>query len=131
MTIALKDNAGATVNYTFARDIQSANGLKRTFFGPSHSDATKDMLALTISDPKRVSDSFGNRRTTIAYYATVDVDTPDGQTGVKKDLKVEINVSLPVGATSSELLEACARIQEFITSESNCTTTMLNGGVLS
>lgn len=131
MTIALKDNAGATVNYSFARDVSVANGIKRHYYGPSHSDSAKDMLTITISDPKRTADSYGNRRATIAYYATVGVDTPDGQTNVAKDLKVEVNVSLPVGTTSAELLEACARMQEFITSESNCTATMFNGSVLS
>nr|UJQ85126.1 MAG: hypothetical protein 2 [Leviviridae sp.] len=129
MSLTLKDNADANVTYTQVRSSATSNGVKTTYSGPAHTDIAKDSLVVTTQDPKRTSDSYGNRRTSIAYYKTIDVDAPNGVTGVMKDLKVEVSVSLPVGATASELNEAAARVQAFLASETYLDTSAFSGGV--
>lgn len=130
MSITLKNNADANVVYNQVRSVAQASGVKTTYNGPTHTDVSKDNLAITLQDPKRASDSYGNRRSTISYYKTIDVEVPGGVTTVAKDLKIEINVSLPVGATTSELFEAGARIQAFLASEAYLQAAAFDGAIL-
>lgn len=130
MSITLKDNAAANVAYTQVRSVAQATGVKTTYNGPAHTDVAKDHLAITVQDPKRSTDSYGNRRTTVAYYKSIDVEVPGSASTVSKDLKIEINISLPVGATTSELNEAGARLQAFLESETYLDTTAFSGGIL-
>jgi hypothetical protein len=135
MSLTLKDNADANVTYTLLRDSSSGTNLDRRYYGASHTDISKDLLVLKSTDPKRVTGSYGVRRSSASYYKTYAITNPN-QIAESKDLKVEINISVPIGAgltpgtgnvSSAQYLEACARIQAYITSEAYMTSIGLLG----
>lgn len=105
MSLNTKNAAAIAVAYTQLR----VDGDKAIFIGPLHTDITKDQLSVQSVAPKRIVDSYGNRRSTVNYLTGVTVATPDGKTAAK-DLKVELNVSIPVGASDSVIAEAFARV---------------------
>lgn len=103
--ITLKDVAIADVTYNPFR----TEGNQTVYIGPEHSDIYKDQLVLSSTAPKRVANSFGNRRSVIKLLRAVVVATPDGGTEVK-DAKMEINVSIPVGISDEAFSELQARL---------------------
>lgn len=105
MSLNTKNAAATAVSYNQLR----VDGDKATFIGPVHTDIIKDQLTVQSIAPKRAVDSYGNRRSTVNYLSGITVATPDGKTAAK-DLKVELNVSTPVGATDAQVGEALTRI---------------------
>lgn len=134
MSVTLKDNANADVVYTLQRDSSSAVQLAVTYTGPANTDVSRDALVVKSTDPKRVGISYGVRRSSVAYYKSYQIQNPQAA-NENKDLKLEISISLPIGGgatpgsgniSQAQYLEACARVQAFITSE----TYMANIGLL-
>jgi hypothetical protein len=77
---------------------------RSSYIGPAHSDLSKQQMILTSIAPKQTKSDYGNRRSTFNSVATVSVVNPLGDT-VKKDMKVEINASIPSGATFADFKE--------------------------
>lgn len=105
MALSTKDKAAAVVTYNALR----SEGDRTTYIGASHSDIVKDQLVVSSIAPKRTAASFGNRRSTVNLLRGVSVTTPGGATE-SKDLKVELNVSIPVGVSDDAVSEALARV---------------------
>jgi hypothetical protein len=110
MSITLKDDAASDVVYVALHTI----GNSTTYIGPTHSDIVNDKLIISSTPPKRSATTYNNRRSKLNYVASVEVATPDG--GVEqKDMKMEINVSIPVGTSEASIAEALARIADIAT----------------
>lgn len=99
MSITTKAPDDSNVVYNAIR----TEGPRTSYIGANHSDITKDMLVVTSNNPKRVGDSYGNRRTSFNLVRSSAVGTPSGSEEVK-DAKVELLISVPVG-TSDALLD--------------------------
>ena len=106
MPINVKDAAGTATQYFIFR----TQGNKSSYISSGHNDLNQDMLVITPSDPKQTSATYGTRRTSIKFLRDVDVATPGGTTE-RKTLKVELSVSVPIGATTADLNEARARMK--------------------
>lgn len=116
MSIVLKDTAGANVTYNIYRKESD----RAVYIGPAHTDLSKDQLVITSVSPKQTSDSYGNRRSSANLLTTVSVTAPDGTT-VKKDLKVEVIVSLPAGVSFATLDQSLSRVAEAVTNDAIAT----------
>nr|UJQ85565.1 MAG: hypothetical protein 2 [Leviviridae sp.] len=116
MTIVLKDSAAANVTYTIYRKESD----RAVYIGPAHTDLSKDQLVVTSVSPKQTSDSYGNRRSSVNLLTTVSVTAPDGTT-VKKDLKVEVTVSMPAGVSFATLDQSLSRIAEAVSNDTIAT----------
>ncbi len=106
MSISTVDAAAAAVVYNLYRTENN----RASYIGPSHSDLEKQQILVTSGSPKQTSDSYGNRRSTLNCVQTVTVANPAGD-NVRKDMKLEINASVPVGATFAEFQELMAHVE--------------------
>lgn len=116
MSIVTQNAAGTNVTYAIYR--KEAN--RSVYIGANHTDILKDQLVVTSVPPKQSSGSYGNRRSTINYLVSVSTANPDGTTSAK-DMKVEIEVSLPAGVTFATLKEALRRVAGTITDDAVAT----------
>lgn len=105
MPVTTKDSAAVVVLYNALR----SEGDRTTYIGSGHSDIVKDQMVVSSIAPKRTATSFGNRRSTVNLLRGVSVATPAGA-AESKDLKVELNVSIPVGVSDNAVSEALARV---------------------
>nr|UJQ85252.1 MAG: hypothetical protein 2 [Leviviridae sp.] len=124
MSITLKNTAAADVVYNIYRKSEN----RAEYIGPAHTDLSKDLLVVSSSSPKQTSTSFGNRRSTVNLLTTVSAPLPDG-TSAKRDMKVEISVSLPAGVTFAILDEALSRIAHAITTDAIATDLLFIGKI--
>nr|UJQ85748.1 MAG: hypothetical protein 2 [Leviviridae sp.] len=116
MSIVTKNAAGTNVTYNvYRKETNRAN-----YIGPTHSDILKDTLVITSVPPKSNGTTYGNRRSSANYLVTITTSNPDG-TSSAKDMKVEVAVSLPAGATFATLKEALARIAGTMTDDAVAT----------
>lgn len=112
MSIDLQNAALATVSYSQLR----TEGNRTSYASNDHNDVTKDTLLVTSNPPKRVANSFGNRRSSINLVRTVTIATPDGDVE-SKDMKFELVCSIPAGTSASDIDEALARIMSLPTGD--------------
>lgn len=131
MSLTLKNQAGTNVTYSVLRDSSSGTQLTKSYFGPSNTDILKDQVVVKSTDPKRTADSYGVRRSSVAYYLSKAISDPNAASATK-DMKIEVSVSVPIGAaaqsfSAADLLEAAARVQEFITNETYIQNVFLTG----
>lgn len=108
--LPLKNVAAATVNYTLYRTA----GNRAEFHGPAHSDTNTDVVILVGNDPTKSGDSFGNRRSSCKILRSADVSATDGVSTLTRDAKIDIQSSIPVGMTESEINELFARAAEAV-----------------
>lgn len=104
MPLALKDKAAAAVLYNALKTVNDTT----TYVGAAHSDLSKDQVTVTSVSPKRTAKSFGNRRSSVNVVRTTVIGTPDNLTE-RKDAKIEIVSSIPVGMPVAEQEELFAR----------------------
>ena len=104
MPLTLKDKAAAAVTYNALKTVNDTT----TYIGVAHSDLSKDQVAVTSVPPKRTAKSFGNRRSSVNVVRTTAVSTPDNLTE-RKDAKIEIVSSIPVGMSVAEQEELYSR----------------------
>jgi hypothetical protein len=116
MSIVTKNAAGTNVTYNVYR--KETN--RAVYIGPSHSDILKDSLVISSVPPKSGSSAYGNRRSSANYLVTITTGNPDGSNSAK-DMKVEVSVSLPAGASFATLKEALARVAGTMTDDAVAT----------
>lgn len=104
MPLALKDKAAVAVTYNALKTVNDTT----TYIGAGHSDLSKDQVTVSSVPPKRTAKSFGNRRSSVNIVRTTAVGTPDNLTE-RKDAKIEIVSSIPVGMSVAEQEELYAR----------------------
>nr|UJQ84903.1 MAG: hypothetical protein 2 [Leviviridae sp.] len=124
MSIATVDAAASAVTYNLFR----SEGNRASYIGPSHSDLVKQQIIVTSVSPKQVSDSYGNRRSTLNCVQTVTVANPAGD-NVKRDMKLEMNASIPVGATFAEFQELMAHIADIAANDTIMESIFLTGKI--
>lgn len=113
MSLNLKDVSNAAVDYSIFR----VRDNRAEFIGPAHNDLVKDMVILTSQSPKGTAANYGNRRSTANVVQTIKVDTPVTTDKVRRDMKLETNASVPVGATLAEFKELVARQAALLASD--------------
>lgn len=116
MSIVTQNAAGTNVTYSIYR--KEAN--RSVYIGVNHTDIVKDQLIVNSVPPKQSSGAYGNRRSTVNHLVTVTTANPDG-TSSAKDMKVEIEVSLPAGVTFATLKEALRRVAGTLTDDAIAT----------
>nr|UJQ85928.1 MAG: hypothetical protein 2 [Leviviridae sp.] len=94
------------------------NGNRCEYISDTHSDVLKDTLVLTSASPKQTMDSYGNRRSSANLIKTVPVVAPDGET-VRKDMKLEVLSSVPVGVAFTEFEAECDRMVALLSDTTN------------
>lgn len=98
------------------------------YIGPLHTDISKQQLTLSSSAPKQNSSTYGNRRSSLNYVATVNVENPAAET-VRRDMKAELSVSVPVGTTFAELEELLAGIADMASDDAFMTSLLMTGQI--
>nr|UJQ84985.1 MAG: hypothetical protein 2 [Leviviridae sp.] len=109
MALVLKDKAAASV--TFAEFRQEGN--RAEYVGPNHTDLDKQTVILSSEAPKQNGVTYGNRRSVAKVIDTVTVAAPTGA-DVRRDMKLELSASIPVGATFAEFEELAANVAEML-----------------
>ena len=104
MPLTLKDKAAAAAVYNPLKTVNDTT----TYIGAAHSDLSKDQVTVSSVSPKRTAKSFGNRRSSVNVVRTTTIGTPDNLTE-RKDAKIEIVSSIPVGMSVAEQEELYAR----------------------
>jgi hypothetical protein len=117
------DFSAAAVDYTRFR----VDGNKGTFIGPSHSDITKDMIILTSASPKQNNQSYGNRRSSLNCVSTEQVAIPNTADLVRRDMKIEVLSSIPVGVSYDSFKERVARVRGLLSNEAFVQNLFLTG----
>lgn len=114
MPIILKKADATNASYELYR----SEGARAEYRGEQHNDLVTDSLVISATEPKKTSNSNGNRRALMKILRTMVVSAPNGVSTEKKDAKIEIATSLPVGATAADIGELLARAaQMLLTSE--------------
>jgi ABC-type sulfate transport system substrate-binding protein len=88
------------------------NGINRSVWhGEDHSDATRDELSLVVGDPKASGNFRGVRKATVKFTRDQVVPGVDATTELTAPLIVSVSVSIPVGTTAAEVMDAleCTR----------------------
>lgn len=109
MPLSLKDSVNASQSF----ELHRVEGTRAVYRGPQDTDMKTDQLILVANAPKKTAASFGNRRCTVKYIRTSATALPD-TTKQDKDMKAELSVSLPVGATPADVAELVAYIRSAI-----------------
>jgi len=126
MTLALKNNAAATVNYSFQRP--GANSNQTVYYGPAHTFDEKDVVTLGFTHKAPNSSGFvGQSRATLNYTVTSEVNAT---TGSVADSYGDITIRLATGASDTVRLEILARLAEAIALEIAGTTKLASSGHL-
>jgi hypothetical protein len=112
MTITLNDTTPTGQDYVLFRAVDN----RATYISGSHTDLVSDQLLVTSVPPKRTATSYGNRRSSANLIRSVDVLDPEGET-VKRDAKLEVIASFPVGMSQADREEFYARIAHLLTQE--------------
>lgn len=89
-------------------------GNKAVYIGPGHSDVNKRELVISSVSPKATSTSYGNRRSEASFIDTQVVESPDTTT-LRRDLKVGVVTSIPVGSDYVEFEARCAELAALLT----------------
>lgn len=104
-----KHSDGSEKKYTAIRQ----NGNRAEYISGTHDDLNKDTAIVTSQAPKRQGNSLGVRRASVNFVRSVPVPTVAGDATEKKDAKIEIVSSFPVGMADTEFDEFCVNAKEF------------------
>jgi len=95
-------NTASTTNKVFTRHEEQIN--RTTYRGPGHTLQTRNILQLYRTQPTRSGNYLGSAKTALKLTQDISVANADGSGEVVSPLIVEVNFSVPVGATSAELV---------------------------
>lgn len=113
MPLPLKDSADQAVSYNLYR----SEGARAVYHGPIHNDLKTDEVIIQATEPKKTSQSFGNRRSVAKLIRTTLADIPNSSDEQTRDMKAELSVSLPVGAQESDIAELVAGIRALVNTD--------------
>jgi hypothetical protein len=92
-------NNGTPVNKEFVRSEETVN--RTTYRGPGHTVASRNIMQLYRTFPKRSGNYLGALKPTIKFTRDVTVPNADGSGDVVVPVLLEISASLPVGLTAA------------------------------
>lgn len=90
-------------------DLDRTTALRNEYVTALDNDVLNDILVASTVDPKRNNLDLGNRKATFIRAKSVQVLDAAGSS-VMKDVSVRVTMSIPVGASSEELVALCAEI---------------------
>lgn len=104
-------NNGTTSNKVFTR--QDLVNNRSTYVGPGHTLASRNVLQLYRTFPKRAGTFLGSAKTAVKFTKDISVANADGSGEIQAPLIAELSLSAPVGATDAELLEIVMHLVAF------------------
>lgn len=95
-------NNGTPVNKEFTRHEETVN--RTTYRGPGHTVASRNVLQLYRTFPKRSGLYLGALKVATKFTQDVLVPNADGSGDIAVPLIVDVSYSLPVGVTPAQVL---------------------------
>lgn len=117
------------MNLTLATNLYTeyrVEGDRMTFVGPTHTDSNKDVLLITSTAPKRAGDELGNRRSKANLLQVQSVTNAVGVVK-EKDLKVAVDISIPVGTPLATVVDQCNRLASLLADAAVVEDILFNG----
>lgn len=96
-------NDGNPENQAFLRSEETAN--RTTYIGPGHTLASRNIMQLYRTYPKRSGESRGNSKSSVKFTLDIEVDNASGSGTIVLPLIGEVSFSVPVGTTPAQTQE--------------------------
>lgn len=100
-------NNGTTVDELFTRHEETVN--RTTYRGPAHTVASRNILQLYRTFPKRSGLYLGALKVATKFTQDVLVPNADGSGDIAVPIIVDVSYSLPVGVTAAQAKAARQR----------------------
>lgn len=126
MSITVNNGASDVVYSRYRLEGKSA-----TYISAANSDLDKDQLVLTSELTGSNSVSYGNRRSIAKFIDTQQVATPTTTKDmtVARDMKLEFNASVPVGATLADITAGCHKLAALLQDPAFVQSLLVNGQI--
>lgn len=108
-------NSGSTTDYDFTRFEETLN--RTIYAGENHAIDARDQLAIYRTAPRKTGNFKGVAKTSVKFTRDFTVLGVDGLANLTAPLILEVSFSVPVGCTSTQMVEMRQRVIALLDSD--------------
>jgi len=105
-------NNGTPANEDYDRHLEEPN--RSTYVGATHTEASREMLQLYRTAPRRSGESRGVAKCSAKFTQDISVPNASGSGDIVIPLIGEVSFAVPLGATAAETKHLRQRIVSFL-----------------
>lgn len=109
-------NTGSTTNEVYSRYEETQN--RTTYIGAGHTPDSRDTITLYRTQPTRTGNFKGVSKSSVKFTEDTEVSGVDSSTTLAAPMIMEISFSIPVGASTADVVHLRQRAHALIDDDS-------------